>query len=270
MLYPSQMLLDYHIHTPLCGHATGEMREYVEEAVRKGLREIGFSDHFPFIDRVAPHLAMSWEQLPSYLQEVDRLQSEYSKIIKIKKGIEVDYEPHLEEQIREALQRYNFDYVYGSVHNIGNWQFDSPREQQQWEQCNVAKTYEEYFHLVQKAVDSGLFDIISHLDLVKKFGYRPLGDYFSLIQDTLDVIKEAGVAVELNTSGLRKPVREVYPDLRTMEECICRGIPVTLGSDAHRPQEVGQDIAEYAQKLKGLGLTRVAIFTNRERTLVEI
>ena len=270
MLYPPEMPVDYHIHTRLCGHATGEMWEYVEEAVQKGFREVGFSDHFPFIERVAPRLAMSWEQLSLYIQEVDRLTSKYSKIITIRKGIEIDYEPHLEEQIREALQRYDFDYVYGSVHNIGDWQFDSPREQHRWEHCDVRKTYEEYFHLVQQAAASGLFDIIAHLDVVKKFGYRPSGDYFALIQETLDAIEKAGVAIELNTSGLRKPVGEIYPDLRTLEECIRRGIPVTFGSDAHRPQEVGQDIAHYAQKLKGLGLTEVAVFANRKRTLVEI
>jgi len=262
------MLVDYHIHTRFCGHATGEMWQYVEEAVQKGFREIGFSDHFPLIERADPRLAMSWEQLPIYIEEVDCLARKYSGLITIRKGVEVDYEPHLEKRIREALQVYDFDYVYGSVHNIGGWQFDSPREQDRWEHCDVEKTYKDYFHLVQKAAGSGLFDIIAHLDVVKKFGYRPARDYFGLIQETLDVIKEAGLAVELNTSGLRKPVGEIYPDLKTVEESIRRGLPVTFGSDAHRPQEVGQDIAHYLKELKGLGLTAVAVFANRKRSLV--
>ncbi len=264
------VLLDYHLHTSLCGHATGQMQEYVEQAIQKGFQEIGFSDHFPFIERVAPHLAMSWDQLACYILEVDRLARKYSTTITIKRGIEVDYEPRLEQRQREALHRYDFDYVYGSVHNIGQWLFDSPSQKHLWESCDVEKTYQEYFHLVQQATASGLFDIVAHFDLVKKFGYRPSDDYFNLIQDTLDVVEQAGVAVELNTSGLRMPVGEVYLAPRTAHECIDRGIPVTFGSDAHRPEDVGRDIAQYTQKLKASGLTKVATFANRKRTPVKI
>jgi len=259
------MLVDYHIHTKLCGHARGDMEEYVREAIRKGFDEIGFSDHLPLLNKVDPYLTMGWDQFPRYVEEVNRLAWKYSDTIRIRLGVEADYMPGLEDELGQMLERYDFDYVYGSVHNIGDWGFDDSREKDRWESCDVTKTYQEYFDLVKRAVRSGLFDILAHLDLVKKFGYRPEEDHSPLVDQTLDVIAETGTAVELNTSGLRKPVGEVYPDLKAVEGCIERGIPLTFGSDAHRPEEVGLHIPEYIEKLQTLGLKGIALFSKRGR-----
>ena len=126
-------MIDYHIHTKLCGHATGEMEQYVERAIEIGLSEIGFSDHLPFVDSERTGFAMSLSQLPLYVQKVDELREKYPTIT-IRLGIEVDYFPHLEKEIEELLAQYPFDYVYGSVHFLDDWVFDSPYALPEWKQ----------------------------------------------------------------------------------------------------------------------------------------
>ncbi len=203
-------MLDYHIHTKRCGHATGEMYEYVEKAIALGFEEMGFSDHFPFIDRVRPELAMPLSQLPEYVQEVEELRKQYPHII-IRLGTEVDYFPHLEKEIGELLSQYPFDYTLVGVHFIGDWNFDNRQEMNEWEQRDVNEVYEQYIQLLQQAAKSGLFDIIAHCDLVKIFGYRPSKDMHKQWDALIQCFAQNGLAVEINTAGLYKPVGEIYP-----------------------------------------------------------
>ena len=107
------MIIDYHIHTHLCGHAEGEMEEYVRSAVAKKMDEIGFSDHFPLFHVVAPDLSMSFDDLPAYINKVRELWNSYKKKIRIKLGIEVEYTAEIEKQTRELLKGYSFDYIIG-------------------------------------------------------------------------------------------------------------------------------------------------------------
>ncbi|MDY0092927.1 MAG: histidinol-phosphatase HisJ family protein [Candidatus Vecturithrix sp.] len=257
-------MIDYHIHTKLCGHAFGEMEDFVQHAVRVGLQEIGFSDHLPMIKWANPEYAMAFEQLPEYIQEVHRLQQAYPHF-SLKLGIEADYYSHNEEQaLSDLLSQYPFDYVYGSVHFVNGWAIDDARNFQRWEESDIDQIYEQYFTQLQCAASSDLVDIISHTDLVKKFGHRPSKEMTPLIEETIRVYKQHGMVVEINSSGLRKPVNEIYPAPHIIQLLKEYDVPIVFGSDAHKPEEVGQDFEYLRTLVKDCGYKELVILTQRE------
>lgn len=251
-------LVDYHLHTARCGHAQGQMHQYVEKALELGLEEIGFADHIPqywlpMQERDAT-IAMSEEQLPGYVAEVEKLRS-YYRPVKIKLGLEVDFVPGYEEEARRILGEFPFDYVLGSVHYIHGWGFDNPVHIHKYQEQDVDEIYRQYFQLVQQAARSGLFHVLAHLDLVKKFGYRPRWELEPLYDETARVLAAAGVAVEINTAGLRVPAREIYPAPALLRACCQHGVPVTTGSDAHAPEQVGYQFGQARELLLAAGYT---------------
>lgn len=256
-------MIDYHIHTKLCGHATGEMEQYVERAIEIGLPEIGFNDHLPFLDIERPGLAMKLSQLPFYVQSVEQLRQKYPNIT-IRLGTEVDYFPHLEQQIADLLAHHPLDYVYGSVHFLDDWSFDSPFALPEWNLADVDGVYEQYIDLLHQAARSGLFDILSHLDLVKIYGFRPTRNMLPLWESLIKTVRENGLAIEINTSGLRKPVGEIYPAEEIVELISRYGIPIVFGSDAHRPEDVGRDLDQAMDLALQFGIETVNQFEKRK------
>ncbi len=256
-------MLDYHIHTKYCGHASGALEEYVQHALTQPLREIGFADHLPMLKWARPEYAMSFAQLPHYIDEVQQLQQRFPSL-HIKLGIEADYySPEEENATQELLQQYPFDYVYGSVHFIDDWAIDDPRNTHRWDELGVDTIYERYFLLLQQTARSGLFDIISHTDVVKKFGYRPSTDFSALIEETIKCYKETGMVVEINTSGLRKPVQEMYPSPQIIRLLQQYDVPVVFGSDAHSPEDVGKDFAFARKIVRDAGIRELVVFEQR-------
>jgi histidinol-phosphatase (PHP family) len=264
--------VDYHLHTNLCGHASGGIDDYLDQAVRKGIGEVGFSDHFPLYflspGKTIPGYAMSENQLPLYVELVQ--QSARVAPLKVKLGIEVDYVPGFEKKLATVLAAYPFDYVTGSVHFIDGWGFDNAAEIGEYSKRELHLVYEQYFNLVQQASLTGLFDVMAHPDLIKKFGFRLERDLNPLYVETARAFKKAGVCVEVNSAGLRYPAREIYPDPALLEVFYRHGIPVTLGSDAHAPEQVGAGLNEALQLVRAAGYREVALFNQRERNLVRI
>ncbi len=262
------MPVDYHIHTRLCGHAEGELEEYVAAAQQKGLREIGFADHIPmyFLPPAErdPAIAMPAEELPLYARMVRDVQ-EKTAPYPVKFGLEADYAPGLEKELAAILRDYEFDFVLGSVHFLDGWGFDNPKYLAGYDRWDRDELYDRYFELLGRAAASGLFDIIAHPDLIKKFGYRPAGDITRLYEETVKTIAAAGICVEVNTAGLRAPVREIYPQARFLELCCRYRVPVSLGSDAHRPDQVGAGFQAAVALLKSVGYTEVVTFTKRRK-----
>jgi histidinol-phosphatase (PHP family) len=264
-------LSDYHIHTARCGHAVGRMEEYVAQARAQGLSEIGFSDHLYLYWRPVggrdPELAMGEHELDAYVEDVLRLRRANPDLT-IRLAIEADYVVGHEAELRRILERYPWDYVLGSVHFIGDWGFDDERYVAGYDGWEIAELYERYFELVMRAAETGLFDSMSHPDLVKKFGHRPGPDYDlgSVYERVAACFRRAGVCVEVNTAGLRKPCREIYPALGLLRACQRLGVPATLGSDAHRPDHVGLAFADGVAHLKRAGYDGVIAFAGRDRS----
>ena len=261
-------LVDYHIHTARCGHARGEMAAYIEQAIRAGLPEMGFSDHIYLYwiapDQRDPELAMSEGEFDQYVEDVLQLRAQYPDIT-IRLAVEADFIPDQESTLKSILDRHPWDYVLGSVHFIGEWGMDDGRYLSGYDTWDIDELYEHYFSLVLRAANSGHFDTMAHLDLVKKFGHRARKDLADLYERVARGLAAAGVAIEVNTAGLHKPVGELYPHLDLLTACRKAGVPVTLGSDAHAPEEVARDFPLALEHLRAAGYARILAYQGRRR-----
>jgi histidinol-phosphatase (PHP family) len=189
---------------------------------------------------------------------VDAIMQAREHGLPVKLGLEVDYAPGREEETRALLAPYPWDYLLGSVHWIDGFGIDG--EPRLLDEVGVDAAWSRYFETLAEAARSGLFDSLSHPDLVKIFGLRAAAfDYAGVA----DAIAAAGVAVEVSTAGLRKPVGEVYPHPDFLAACRARGVPVTTGSDAHRPDLVGRDFDRARELLRSVGYETVTIFERR-------
>ena len=267
--------IDYHIHTKLCGHAVGEMSEYVEASIAKNLDEIGFSDHIPmiYLPSYLPleDYCMKLEELPLYVESVKRLQEEYPDII-IKLGIEADYYEGKEQDIKKLLNQIDFDYIFGSVHALGDpaWVIDDQRFSDKHQQFEVFELYQLYFKYLIEAIKTGFYDIIAHLDLPKKFGDRPKQSIQPMIDEVIEALVKNKVSIEVNTAGLRFPAGEQYPSEEVLRACYKSDIQVTVGSDSHRPEEVGWELDKALNLLRKIGYSQIIGFKKRKRIFFEI
>jgi len=263
------MLFDYHMHTPLCGHATGHPRDYAAEAVRKGLQEIGFSEHNPMPEKF-DDWRMDLSDFSEYLRLVGEARKEFPKL-PIRLGLECDFLPGKEGWIRELAQKADFDYFIGAVHYITpDWDVDNPMKLARWKDQPVEEVWTRYFKAMSQAAQSGLFDFMAHPDLVKKFGHIPKGDLRPYYRETLDAIQAAGIAIEVSTAGLRKEVMEIYPSKVFLEEAFRRNIPVLISSDSHAPGEVGYEFSQALDLVKEVGYREITAFMGRKQKTVRI
>jgi histidinol-phosphatase (PHP family) len=258
------MRLDYHMHT-VFSDGTGEMAEYIDKALKRKIDEIGFSDHI--------HLRReAWSMDPARLADYVNTIKKFSKtsLIPVKAGLEVEFVPGELENLMRVANRLDLDYLMGSVHHIGNWLIDSEKQVEEWKKRDVDQVYKQYFDLVQAMAKTRLFDIVGHLDLVKKFNFQPKSDLNDHLLETVKIIGKNGMCIEVNTGGLRKPCHEVYPSEKLLKMCFDNGLPITFGSDAHSPEDVGADFEKAAHLVKALGYDEIVRFTRRKRDLVKL
>ncbi|MEK5413302.1 histidinol-phosphatase [Paenibacillus odorifer] len=272
------MHIDYHTHHERCGHAVGKLEEYVQRGIELGLQQLGLSDHLPLIHvdpaSYYPEMAMPMAELPRYVEECLTLKERYRGVIDLRVGLEADYIEGYEEQIREILSPYPWDYLIGSVHFLGEWDITDHRQVHGWEGKDALEVYRLYYDAVKKSALSGLYDIIGHMDVIKRFGYGPqtpegTAEVRTLELETLKVIADSGIAMELNASGLTKPCAEMFPAEHLLQEALKLGIPLTLGSDAHDPAKLGDGLQEARSMLWHTGFRELAVFEGRRRTTVQ-
>ncbi len=262
------MRIDLHNHTPRCNHAVGTMNEYIEQAIQKGIDIFGFSDHAPM--SFDPKYRMSLNEADEYEKEVKELADKYKDQINILLGYEVDFLPnYLEERILQAP----VDYLIGSVHFIPKdsnlWGFDNPEFIGEYKNADIDKIWQDYFDAIEAMAKSGLFQIVGHLDLIKVFNFKPKKDVRLIAQKALEAIKKSGMAIEISSAGLRKPVGEPYPSKELLEVAYELDIPITLASDAHAPQQVGQNMSSIETLAKEIGYDKVAVFRQKELELLD-
>jgi histidinol-phosphatase (PHP family) len=263
------MRTDYHLHTPLCGHATGAPRDYVLAAQKAGLAEIGFSDHNPMPTQF-DNWRMAPDQLPEYLGLVEEARREFPDY-PIRLGLECDFIPGKEDHIRHLAAQADWDYLIGSVHYISDgWDVDNPKHMNRWSEQPVEEIWQAYFDAYTKMAESCLFDFLAHPDLVKKFGHRPPGDLMRFYRATLDAVAEAGAVLEVSTAGLRKEVGEIYPSREFLVAAHLRNIPIVINSDAHAPAEVAHEFDQAYALVREIGYTRVMRFQKRHAEPMKI
>jgi len=260
------MLVDYHLHTFLCKHAAGIPDEYVDAAIRNGISEIGFSDHCPWPSGFDPKYRMLPCEFHSYRKIISDLKEKYKACIKVRFGLEVDWVPDKMDEVFLNLDKADFDYLIGSVHYTDEFPFDNPDTADKWREKGVAdKVWHRYFELVLQMVESGKLNIIGHFDLPKKFGHYPssMEKINKLILEIFSAASGNNMAMELNTSGLRKPVREIYPSPEILKLAHKCNLMITLGSDSHAPNEVAANFADAVNLAKSAGYTHICTFEKK-------
>ncbi|HEV2812519.1 MAG TPA: histidinol-phosphatase [Solirubrobacteraceae bacterium] len=272
------MLTDYHVHLrPDDRGATadryftaGNAERYRSAAQERGIEELGVAEH---VYRFAQALDV-WQH-PLWLEHaVDDLDA-YCAFVReetdLRLGIEADFVAGREDRMATLLEARDWDYVVGSIHFLRERAVDHP-DYDVWSMRGhePAKVWAEYFELLGEAALTGMFDILAHPDLVKMWGAerpRPEGDLRRFYDRAMEGIAESGVAVELSTAGLRKPVGDFYPDRAFLEMVVDAGNPIALSSDAHAPDQLGHEYARAVELLTDLGVTEIAVFERRERRL---
>ena len=262
--------IDYHLHTALCHHAHGTPDQFAAAARVAGLDEIGFADHNPLPAALDDGNRMAEAQLPHYWDMIGQTRERFPDL-HIKCGLEVDYLPGGETYLAQQIARFPFDYITGSVHYLGDWNFDNPIFLHRWDAEDVDGVYRAYFESLNQLIETGMFDILAHPDLVKKFGHRPRElDLEPLYWHTCQLLQRHDVCLEINTAGLRKQVAEIYPHQRFIEIAAQTGVTIVIGSDAHTPEEVGCDYDRAIASAQAAGFSHIQQFTRRQRTSVAL
>lgn len=261
----ARVLYDSHMHTPLCKHAEGMPEDYALAAERRGLAGIVMTCHNPLPDGLSSAVRMRLDEWEVYVSLVDHARRDFEGRVDVRLGVEADYIPGLESFLERQLSDDRLHHVLGSVHPfIGD----------HWSCLNSDPVGAQrvYFDLLAQAAETGLFDTLSHPDLIKNFTARgwDLGRVMPDIQRALDRIADTGVAMELNTSGLYKTIPEYNPGPAILEQVHQRGIPVIVNSDSHTPKRVGDQFVEALDLLQAIGFESVCFFLDRKRRDVSI
>jgi len=239
----------------------GSHEDMVRTAIKGEFDEIGFSDHFC----IKPECKWAVDSDGIYLLEeyVELMRTRFGDKINILFGLEVDYFPGKEKQIREAIAPFDLDYIIGSIHFLDDWNYDTDKSQ--YDQYDNDFLYRWYFKELQKAANSGLFDIMAHPDLIKKFQIWPNTPQKELFEETAKVFAQAGVVCEINTSGIDRPCGEFFPGKDLLKAFYEAGVQVTLGSDSHKPKQIGRYFDDAVALLKDIGYEYVVQFCKREK-----
>lgn len=254
---------DYHIHTTFSdGRSIPE--DYISAAVEAGIKEIGFSEHLSLF-KENQNWCMNPGNVQVYLDYLDNLKKSNDNIL-IRKALEVDYIPGKEKELEEFLSRFKLDYRIGSVHYLGENTVDLGPEF--YEGKNIDRLYESYFELVSGAVNSGIFDILGHCDLIRIYGFKPASNPEKLYRRLVKSLKKNDIAFELNTNGRNRPLADFYPDRRFLHIFREENIPVCVNSDAHMPGRVGQYFDEAYELLRYAGFSEMAVFEDRKRKMI--
>ncbi|GJM78783.1 histidinol-phosphatase [Paenibacillus sp. HMSSN-139] len=269
------MKFDLHTHHFRCGHADGNIRDYIEAGLAAGLSVIGISDHTPYFgreeDQPFPRIAMGKQAFAGYVEEVQMLKQEYAGRIDVLLGIESDFFPEHLGAYRNTLNQYPFDYVIGSVHSVGEVSIFNKNRWKGLSREERVASKEAYYELIRQSARSGMFQILGHIDAMKG-NYPAFTDIPAAraIDETLKTIAEHEVAIEINTSGKTKLSGGWYPDDSILERALHFGVSVTFGSDAHTPSRVGDEWDEVAQRLKQIGFHEWVYFKNKQRVAVPL
>lgn len=256
---------DYHTHTPLCLHAEGSPEAFVERALQQGLREYGISDHAPMPDEPFDNWRMKQADMPAYIEWIERAKTAADGTgLIIRAGLECDWVPGIEPWIAHLDSLYDWDYLIGSIHYLGNgWDFDAPERANQSSPDGLHADWDHYWRGYAAMASSGLFQIMGHCDLIRKWGDRPEGDLSPYYEAPLQAIAKAGAVLEINTAGWHKPCKEQYPAMPVLRMAREAGIPLAINSDAHAPEELGRDFDRAILLAREAGYAELASFDKK-------
>ncbi|MBM7647475.1 histidinol-phosphatase (PHP family) [Bacillus ectoiniformans] len=268
---------------------------YLKQAKHIGLKEVGIVDHLYRFKETKSYFEQAmilkpsdplgelqsyWlnsvmtEEMGDFVQAISDGKKRWEKQgVSLKLGIEADYFAGQEKELEELLDGQPWDYVIGSIHFVKGWGVDNPQTADRFEQNDLKDLYTQFYESVEKMIRSKLFDFVAHLDNLKVFNYKVDDLSFNQMwyERIAGALKETNTATEIN-AGLfyRYPVKEMCPSEDFLQAIVNKGVPVTLSSDAHFPDDLGKYAAENKEALKQLGVKKLATFDQRKRILVDI
>lgn len=244
------MIANYHTHTWRCNHASGTEREYVENAIKMGLKTLGFSDHSPYIfpGDYYSGFRMTPEQFPGYCETLLGLRKEYEGVIDIPIGLELEYYPALLPQLLPILRDNPVDYLILGQHLLGN----EVGERYTGAPTGDNRDLERYCDQTIEAMNTGLFTYFAHPDVINFRGSRSF--YSEQMRRICREANNCGIPLEVNLLGLCDGRN--YPDRTFWETAAEEGCAVILGRDAHTPQALldGKTEERALQMVEELGL----------------
>ena len=284
---------DYHVHIHPHGPTPGApppgefpadyIDRYVEVALSRGATEVGFVEH---LDRCVesqaalgqwwksdphPHLVREMDEIMA--RELDMSLDRYVEAIlaakarglPVKLGLEVDFEPGTMQAVLDLIEPYPWDHLIGSVHWIGAWWFLRPSGPAEFERRGVRRAFEEYFALTTALAETGMVDSLGHVDVIKVAGLVPQGDLAYLWDPVVEATARSGMAVEVSSQGLLRAVKEIYPAPGFLRRFGEAGVPITLGSDAHAPDESAFGYPDIVAAAREAGYAEYLRFSSRRR-----
>lgn len=290
---------DYHLHLhphgPYRGvgpepgiYPPGHIESYVEQAAGRGVSEVGFTEHLYRCTESADVLGAFWEDEPepSLAADSERFVAEDRTLsleryvesvvdakdrgLPVLLGLEVDFFPDTIDAVVEMLEPYPWDFLIGSVHWIGGWSFDRRECVAEYGRRGVRRAYEQYFDLAAQLASSGSVDVLAHVDVVKKMGHFLAAPPVDLYRPVVDAAAGSGTAVEINTSGLRHPCAEIFPDASFLSMFHDAGVAITIGSDAHVAEGVAAGFDAGVALARSVGYEERLAFSGRRGRLVPL
>ncbi len=264
------MWFDQHVHMEHGPYTPTEypvewLEQFLEAGHSRHVMGLGIVEHGYRFTESQGLLPGEWSArrclypLRGYTEFLDRVRGRYPIAV----GLEMDYVPGAEEGIRNYLQRYSWDFVLGSVHFLDEFGLDVGEMKDEYVRRDPEDIWSLYYHYSIQAVESGLFQAITHPDLPKIYGFPKPSDSMLIpwYRQFIEALADNHVALEINTAGLRRPVKEIYPHPKLLEEAAKVHLPVTLASDAHEPENVGRFFDEARQLARECGVDKVSAFT---------
>ena len=272
----NQKIFDYHVHERHSEDAAEtSIKDVVKAAELRGLSEVAFTTH---LVTGGPDIGFGIQpdEITEYLEEIYSAQEDTD--VSLRTGLEVDYFPEEERHIEEVLDEYPFDFILGSVHRVNGLSVATREDSFRYFKGRpLSDSIDEYLQLWNRAIDSGLFDVMAHPDYFKKhlpeMGYASLKfeDFGSRIFDSFDKLASSGVGFEVNTSCMRHGAGSFFPVAEFVAQARLAGVKtVTVGSDSHKIETLGYHIPEALELLRNSGYDQVSIFGGRRSSSVDI
>lgn len=290
---------DYHVHLhqhgPYTGHGPppgeyppGHIEAYVDVALGRGVTELCFTEHLYRCVESEPVLGRFWGDEPKsdLAAQTERFVTEDRTLsleayvaavldakdrgLPVLLGLEVDFFPETIDAVIDLIKPYPWDLLVGAVHWIGGWSFDHPDVVHEFMRRGVRQAYEDFFALETALAESGTVDVLAHVDLIKLFGHQLDEPPNDLYQPVVDAAVRSGTAVEINASGLDKFTGEPFPGPELLKAFFAAGVPITLASDAHLPDEAGRGIDQAAVLAASVGYENRLRFSQRAATEVPL
>lgn len=264
-------MIDCHVHSDCSGDSASSMTDMCRSAVERGIRIISFTEHVDFEPTDVCYQTFDYSL---YKRSIGEARRAFDGVLDIRCGIEVDFVTKYRSEIDRLLEHTEFDYVVGAAHYVDGVILED--HEQYFPGKSPEEAYAPFFANVLAAVETGWFDTLAHLDLCKRYGVRYYGPfdwrpYREVIEQILRAVIGRGMSLEINTSGLRQSPEEAYPSLDLLRLYASMGGKlIALGSDAHKPEDVGSGIESTIEAVRELGFVSVSTYLGRNRVNIPI